>query len=64
MADFKDYYGKVIQLNDKVLFAEKSRFMEGEVIYIYGNCFHVKGKDGYTRTIGWFDKVIKLENKD
>lgn len=63
MADFKDYYGKVISLNDKVLFAEKSRLIEGEVISIYGNCFHVKTKDGYTRVIGWYDDVIKLEKE-
>ena len=64
MTDFKDYYGKVIQLNDRVIFADKNTIKEGEVTKIFGNCFFVKGDDGYNRSFGCFDKVIKLEKKD
>jgi hypothetical protein len=62
MNTFTDYFGKEIKLNDKVLFADKNDIKEGEITEIFGNCFFVKGDDGYKRSIGWFDKVIKLEN--
>lgn len=61
MNTFTDYFGKEIKLNDRVLFADKDTIKEGEVTEIFGNCFFVKGDDGYKRSFGCFDKVIKLD---
>lgn len=61
MNTFTDYFGKEIKLNDRVLFADKDAIKEGYVTDVLGNCFFVKGDDGYRRSFGWFNKVIKLE---